>query len=133
MIPFKQSIQLQTDKVGLTDLLPGRVLQQGPKPEELDYTKKHCIFAADALQFITAIEVRNTHIVLALNYFSVYDRAILYLLPFRASAHPHSLILKGGAQLQLRANTYSYDNQQIEFSQPQGPLLYEKKYNIWKR
>jgi hypothetical protein len=133
LIPFKQHIQIQMDKIGLTDLLPGRVTETGSSPEELDLSKKQCIFAADEHQFITEVEVRHSHLVMVLNYFSVYDRAVLYLLPFRSNAHPHSLILKGGARLQLRSNTNAHDSQLVEFSQPQGPLLLSKTYNIWKR
>lgn len=48
---------------------------------------------------------------MVLNYASVYDRAIIYMLPFKANAHPHSLILKGSPQLRLRSNTYVYESQ----------------------
>ena len=47
---------------------------------------------------------------MTLNYFSVYDRAILYILPFKESSHPHSLILKGSPQLSLKEINYLGDS-----------------------
>lgn len=70
---------------------------------------------------------------MVLNICYVYDRAILYLLPFKPTAHPHSLILSGGTDLILRAHTFTYNSQIVEFSKPVGCILTEKSYNIWKK
>jgi hypothetical protein len=67
------------------------------------------------------------------NLFSVYNKAILYLLPLKGSAHPHSLILGGGSLLKLTDNSYNYDKQTVLFTKPTGILHTRKLYNIWKR
>jgi hypothetical protein len=114
--------------------LPGHTSEPiPPGPEELDFQNKKCIFKPEKHQFITEIEVRRSHIVMVLNYTSLYDRATLYLLPLKSNAHPHFLILKGGPELRLRKNTYNYDSQEVEFTQPQGLIRLEKVYNIWKK
>lgn len=70
---------------------------------------------------------------MVLNYASVYDKAILYFLPFKSSAHPHSLILKGGSELRLKRGSNNFDNQEVEFVQPQGAIQLERVYSIWKK
>lgn len=91
-------------------------------PTEFDVAAKRTIFIAGQNEFIQAVEVRESHLVAVLNIHSVYDRAILYFLPFKESAHPHSLLLGGGARLQLRSHNHAYHSQLVEFTRPYGCL-----------
>lgn len=59
---------------------------------------------------------------MVLNLHSTYDKGILYFLPLKGSAHPHSLILAGGSGIQLRGNSFNYDKQVVEFSKFSGLL-----------
>jgi hypothetical protein len=68
-----------------------------------------------------------------LNLYSVYDRAVLSFLPFKPTAHPHSLLLAGGSPLALRTDTHNYHSQEVEFTRPHGCLSVQKNYSIWKK
>jgi hypothetical protein len=70
---------------------------------------------------------------MVLNMFSVYNKAILYMLPLKGSAHPHSVILGGGGLLKLMGNSYNYDKQVVVFTKATGVIRTEKVYNIWRR
>jgi hypothetical protein len=69
---------------------------------------------------------------MVLSFFSVYDKNILYFLPLKPNAHPHSLILKAGSRLKL-VKSQGFESQLLQFTQSPGLLDIQKVYNIWKR
>lgn len=91
-------------------------------PTDFDVNRKRVVFRAGEHEFIREIEVRATHLVMVLNMFSVYNKGILYLLPLKGSAHPHSVILGGGSHLKLMGNSYNYDKQVVVFTKPTGVI-----------
>ena len=93
---------MEAGGVGLSDLrLPGQTSKPVVSPDQLDLAAKKTIFLPEKDQFIRSVQARSSHIVMIIDFFSVYDRNILYFLPLKPNAHPHSLILKAGARLKL--------------------------------
>ena len=88
--------------MGLSELqLAGKVSLPTVKPQDLDPSAKKTLFVADRNQFIRQVQARNTHLIIVLNFESLYDRASMYFLPCNPQAHPHSIILRGDPGLQL--------------------------------
>jgi hypothetical protein len=136
LIPHKQHLQLHAhQKIGINDglLPPAESKQEILPPSEFDVANKRAIFRAGENEFIREIETRSSHLITVLNLYSVYDRAVLSFLPFKAAAHPHSLLLAGGPALALRPHSHAYNTQEVEFSRPYGCLSFQKTYSIWKK